>query len=74
MCEPNGQGGWNTFEMTCPACMFWDQDKLTCVQVFYDVDNSGVCGTFTEVTGVTLPTHGNYIASRMVMEVVATSK
>ncbi|KAI0233463.1 hypothetical protein LSAT2_016285, partial [Lamellibrachia satsuma] len=34
MCEPDGQGGWNTFNMTCPVCTFWDQELLTCVQVY----------------------------------------
>ena len=34
MCEPDGMGGWNTFNMTCPMCTFWNQDLLTCVQVY----------------------------------------
>ncbi|KAI0240459.1 hypothetical protein LSAT2_008807 [Lamellibrachia satsuma] len=34
MCEPDGQGGWNTFNMTCPVCTFWNQELLTCVQVY----------------------------------------
>ena len=58
MCEPDGQGGWIPYNMTCPACTFWDQDKLSCVEVFQDLYNTGVCGNFTEVTGVTLATHG----------------
>ena len=33
MCEPDGMGGWNTFNMTCPKCTFWNQELLTCVQV-----------------------------------------
>ncbi|KAK2177173.1 hypothetical protein NP493_615g01049 [Ridgeia piscesae] len=34
MCEPaGGPDKWNVFPMTCPDCTFWDQDKLTCVQV-----------------------------------------
>ena len=57
MCEPDGQGGWIPYNMTCPACTFWDQDKLSCVEVYQDLDHTGVCGNFTEVTGVTLATH-----------------
>ncbi|KAI0236747.1 hypothetical protein LSAT2_012716 [Lamellibrachia satsuma] len=57
MCEPNGQGGWNTFLKTCPACTFWDQDKLTCVEVYQDLTLSGVCGNFTAVTGIPITTH-----------------
>ncbi|KAI0216082.1 hypothetical protein LSAT2_031860, partial [Lamellibrachia satsuma] len=57
MCEPDGQGGWIPYNMTCPACTFWDQDKLSCVEVYQDLDHTGVCGNFTEVTGVTIPTH-----------------
>ncbi|KAI0241986.1 hypothetical protein LSAT2_015249, partial [Lamellibrachia satsuma] len=57
MCEPDGQGGWIPYNMTCPACTFWDQDKLSCVEVYQDLYNTGVCGNFTEVTGVTLATH-----------------
>ena len=44
--------------MTCPACTFWDQDKLTCVEVYQDLTNSGVCGNFTAVTGIPITTHG----------------
>ena len=34
MCEPaGGPYKWNVFPMKCPDCTFWDQDKLTCVQV-----------------------------------------
>ncbi|KAK2153742.1 hypothetical protein NP493_2267g00009 [Ridgeia piscesae] len=29
-------GGFNTFLRDCPKCSFWDQDLLTCVQVWYD--------------------------------------
>lgn len=35
MCEPNGEGGFNTFPMECPICSFWDQAQLTCVQVWF---------------------------------------
>ena len=59
MCEPaGGPDKWNVFPMTCPNCTFWDQDKLTCVGVYDDPDDTGVCGHFEPVTGGPVPTHG----------------
>ncbi|KAI0216080.1 hypothetical protein LSAT2_031858, partial [Lamellibrachia satsuma] len=54
MCEPNGQGGWNTFRMTCPACSFWSQDLLTCVQV-YDGPECVTTGHMTDEVTYTTP-------------------
>ena len=36
ICEPNGEGGFNTFHMKCPLCSFWNQTELTCVQVWFN--------------------------------------
>ena len=60
MCEPaGGADKWNVFPMMCPNCTFWDQDKLTCVEVFSDPDDTGVCGDFEPVTNlIPLSTHG----------------
>ena len=62
MCEPsNGPEKWTIFPMICPNCTFWDQDKLTCVEVLDDPDNTGICGHFTAVTPpLTLPTVSKY--------------
>ena len=60
MCERTaGSDKWNAFPMTCPNCTFWNQEKLTCVAVYSDPDDTGVCGYFEPVTGVApVPTHG----------------
>ena len=59
MCEPaGGPDKWNVFPMTCPNCTFWNQEKLTCVKVYNDPDDTGVCGHFEPVTGEPVPTHG----------------
>jgi len=36
MCEPVDGLYFNTFPMECPKCSFWDQNLLTCVQVWFD--------------------------------------
>lgn len=47
MCIPNGNGYFTVEHMTCPDCMFWDDEQLSCVQV----DNS--ChSSHIEYTGV----------------------
>ena len=33
MCVPNKDGSFTAHDMTCPDCLFWDDDKLTCVEV-----------------------------------------
>ena len=59
MCEPNGAGGWNTFHMTCPVCTFWDQDLLTCVQVW---DDPVICRQTAVTDNVTVVTHGMWLS------------
>ncbi|KAK2156129.1 hypothetical protein NP493_2001g00007 [Ridgeia piscesae] len=29
-------GVWTPYHMSCPKCQFWDQEELTCVQVYDD--------------------------------------
>ncbi|KAI0216081.1 hypothetical protein LSAT2_031859, partial [Lamellibrachia satsuma] len=53
-CEPNGEGGWNTFHKKCPACTFWNQDLLTCVQV-YDGPECITTGHMTDPVNYTTP-------------------
>ena len=61
MCEPaGGPDKWNVFPMKCPECTFWDQEKLSCVEVYQDIPGENRCGIFTEVTGVTMTTHGKF--------------
>ena len=38
---------WSAFSMDCPICTFWDQDKLTCVEVYSGPE----CGNSTHETG-----------------------
>lgn len=33
MCVPGENGDFIEHHMTCPDCMFWDDDKLSCVEV-----------------------------------------
>ena len=33
MCVPLGNGKFKAHNMTCPDCMFWDDNKLSCVEV-----------------------------------------
>ena len=33
MCVPKQGGGYQAHNMTCPDCMFWDDVKLSCVEV-----------------------------------------
>ena len=33
MCVPTGSNGFVAHSMTCPDCMFWDDNKLSCVEV-----------------------------------------
>ena len=33
MCVPSGNGTFRHYQMTCPDCMFWDDKKLSCVEV-----------------------------------------
>ena len=52
-------GMWNATLMPCPDCTFWDQDKLTCVQV----DDS--CLTSVSVaTDPAVTAQGAYSVSR----------
>ena len=45
MCIPNGNGGYIPHHMTCPDCMFWNDDVLSCVEVY------GGCNTQKKYTG-----------------------
>ena len=47
---------WNTFNMMCPNCTLWNQDLLTCVQVYYGTEEE--CGHFTHGPGPTQTTFG----------------
>lgn len=50
ICVPRSQGGYDAYNMACADCQFWDNDKLTCVEV----DQS--CRTNPSVpTGTPLP-------------------
>ena len=55
MCEPNGMGGFTTFLRECPKCSFWDQDLLTCVQVWFDTDECVITGHQTDPLNYTTP-------------------
>ncbi|KAK2153741.1 hypothetical protein NP493_2267g00008 [Ridgeia piscesae] len=48
-------GGFTTFLRECPKCSFWDQDQLTCVQVWFDVDECVTTGHQTDVLNYTTP-------------------
>ena len=48
MCEPNEQGGFNTFHMECPVCSFWNQSQLACVQVWFDTEYCVITGHQTD--------------------------
>ena len=38
---------WSAFSVDCPPCTFWDQEKLSCVQVYSGPE----CGDSTHETG-----------------------